>query len=185
MCRPLVLCHPETASHDDDRLGHVLGQSSMETHGAAELLGQIAHFRTTQQDVERSPRTLTFSGKQMIDHDLLLARHFVVFEGPETIAYQNQTLWIGSLVDGRWVGRCLGAGDFDEADYEGRENLKTHRGPPSDYLSYVTPITSRAHVAVRSPVESRAPHRPWATAATPVCVIFPLGKARLSPGVKS
>src|ERR1700685_679502 len=98
MCCPLVLRHPETSSRDDDRFGHVFGQSSMETHCAAKLLGQIAHFRTPQQDVERSPGALTFAGKQMIDHGLLLARHLVVLEWLETIAYQYQALWIGSLV---------------------------------------------------------------------------------------
>src|SRR5580658_2358864 len=59
----------------------------------------------------------------MIDHGLLLACHFVVFERPETIAYQNQAVGIGSL---------LRAGDFRQANRKDTENPKTHRGPPSE-----------------------------------------------------
>ena len=70
----------------------------MEAHGAAKLLRQVAHLRTPQQDIERPPGAPTFSGQQMIDHDLLLGCHLVVVERLKPIAYQDQLPWIRSLL---------------------------------------------------------------------------------------
>ena len=91
---PLVLRHPEAPGHDDDDLGDIPGKACPETHGATELLAEITHLGTAQQDIERPIGPSALSCKQMIDHGLLLRRHFVVLQRLKPIAHQNKAVGI-------------------------------------------------------------------------------------------
>ena len=94
---PFVLCHPIPSSHDDDRFGNVFWNACTKTHRAAELLSKITHFGTAEQNIERSAHAPALSCQKMVDHRLLLRRHFVVFERLEAVSDEDQASRVGRL----------------------------------------------------------------------------------------
>src|SRR6516165_4235294 len=67
----------------------------MKPHLRAELLSEIAHFWTAQQNIEWSAGSAPLAGDEMLHHFLLFWSHLVILQRLEPIAYKLHIARIG------------------------------------------------------------------------------------------